>query len=226
MSASLPYLIYGTSGQARVAATAILPHAEVAGFVVGDEIHTPGERLCNRPVYALSEIRQALPPERCVALVAVSYRQMNVMRRQRSEELRAMGYRLASFVSPRAWVAQDVEVGENCLILDGVSIHSEAKIGEGTFISSGAVIGHDCCIGAYNWIGSGSTFAGCVQTGARCFFGLRTVVTQHLRIGEAAYVGSNALVSRNIPANSVHVPAGNVENIRMDSARFCSIVTP
>lgn len=226
MNRGQAFLIYGTSGQARVAATAILPHADVLGFVVADEVFVPDTMLCGKPVYALGDVIAKVPPSSCGALVAASYREMNGMRVRRSEEMWALGYRPASFVSPRAWVANDVVIGDNTLVLDGVSIHSGCRIGQGSFISSGAVIGHDCAIGDYNWIGSASVFAGCVTTGDRCFFGLRATVTQHVQLGSRVYVGATTLVARNLPDGAVQVHSQSAEIIAMDSMRYCALVTP
>lgn len=226
MSHPPPFLIYGTSGQARVAATAILPHAPVLGFVVADEVFVPGSTLCNRPVFPMGQILDCVPPDQCRVLVAASYREMNGMRLRRSEEMWALGYQPGSFVSPRAWVAEDAVIGSNCLVLDGVSIHSGAHIGQGSFVSSGAVIGHDCRIGEYNWIGSASVFAGCVHSGARCFFGLRATVTQHVQLGDRVYVGATALVGKNLPAGAVQIHSKSDELISMDSLRYCALVTP
>ncbi|MDT8993018.1 acetyltransferase [Curvibacter sp. APW13] len=203
-----------------------MPHADVLGFVVADEVFVPGSMLCGRPVYPLSEIQERVPPLTCGVLVAASYREMNGMRVRRSEDLWALGYRPASFVSPRAWVAQDTVIESNTLILDGVSIHSGTRVGQGSFISSGAVIGHDCIIGDYNWIGSAAVFAGCVQSGARCFFGLRATVTQHVQLGQRVYVGATALVTKNLPDGAVQVHSQSAKPIDMDSMRYCALVTP
>lgn len=222
--ARLPIVLYGNGPQARVAHAFIAAHAEVAAFAVDDHLIDPGaQTLAGLPVIPLSRLRQAFPPSGFAAIVAVGYRGMNGLRQQKARELADLGYRLASYVDPTAKLSLNVEVENNCIVLDHVSLHPDARIGEGTFISSGAVLGHDCLIAPYCWIGSGCALAGAVRVGERSFFGLQAGVADKVTIGERCFIGSHAFVSQELPPRSTIVARAG-EILPIDSERFMAIM--
>ena len=61
---------------------------------------------------------------------------------------KALGYTLASYVSPRAvWWPQTTAIGENCFIQELNNIQPQVKLGDDVFLWAGNHIGHHSVIG-------------------------------------------------------------------------------
>ncbi|MEZ0315714.1 MAG: hypothetical protein ACAH10_02380, partial [Methylophilaceae bacterium] len=120
-------------------------------------------------------------------------------------EARQKGYSFASFVHESVIVHDDVEIAENCVILDHVSIHPGCKIGQGTFISSNVNLGHDCIIADNNWINSGVAIAGGCQIGESCFWGVNASAGHGLNIGARNFIAANTLVNKHTEDDQVYL---------------------
>ena len=71
-----------------------------------------------RALVAFEHITEAFPPNQFGLFVAVSYVKLNALRAEKVATARAMGYRLASYLSSRATVFPGFELKENCFILE------------------------------------------------------------------------------------------------------------
>ena len=99
--------------------------------------------------------------------------------------------------------------------LTGIEIHPGATIGKGLFIDhgSGVVIGETSIIGNNVTLFQGMTLGGTgKETGKRhptvgdsVVIGTGAKVLGNITIGNNAYIGANAVVIRNVPANSTVV---------------------
>ncbi|MEM7033668.1 MAG: sugar O-acyltransferase, partial [Chloroflexota bacterium] len=69
-------------------------------------------------------------------------RNVNRLRESFCKMLRADGYQLISYISPRASVMGDNEFGDNVFIFEDNTIQPYVKIGDGTILWSGNHIGH------------------------------------------------------------------------------------
>jgi carbonic anhydrase/acetyltransferase-like protein (isoleucine patch superfamily) len=108
-----------------------------------------------------------------------------------------------------AWIAGDVEIGENVWIgaftlIDG--IYASLKIGRGTNISSGAqILTHSTvrrCISEKRW---GDVDSAPTEVGEFCFIGTNAVILKGVKIGHHSVVAAGAVVPENtvIPAYSI-----------------------
>src|SRR5438445_13521180 len=113
---------------------------EVAAFSIGaDYIESPTMR--DRPVTPFDGLAAAYPPDAYDAFVAIGDGQLNRLRRQHVDGCKAMGYRLASYVSSQAFVWRNVEIGENCFILEHNVLQPFTRIGDNVTLWSGNHIG-------------------------------------------------------------------------------------
>jgi acetyltransferase-like isoleucine patch superfamily enzyme len=141
------------------------------------------------------------------------------LRARKFAEAKAKGYRLASYVSPRADVGPWFQAGENCLILDGVGIQPGARIGHNVSIWNNTLIGHHSVIADDVWIAAGATIGGMVEVGRASFIGLNATLGGEAKLGAESFVGAAALVLKSGPDKSVFVQAAT-ERFRLDSSQF------
>ncbi len=179
---------------------------KVAAFVVDDE-YARDDGLDGLPVVAYSEALRRFPPSECDVNVAIAYAGLNTVRQQKFETLRAAGYAMASYVSPKATVFPDLVLGENCLILEQASVQPTARIGQNVIVGPGSLVGHATFVQDHGYIASGVILGGNCEIGERCFLGLGAMVKDHCKIGSDSFVTMGACVTRDLPQKSVILAA-------------------
>jgi sugar O-acyltransferase (sialic acid O-acetyltransferase NeuD family) len=195
-------VILGASGVAAVAFeyfTRDSPY-DVVAFAVDREYRTV-ERLCDRPVVTLDRLEVDFPPESHSFFAATNYSAHNALRKRFYAEMTAKGYRAASYVSSRAFVWPNCEVGEHCFILEDNTLQPFARVGNNVVLWSGNHIGHHSSIGDHTFVSSHVVVSGFCEIGESCFIGVNATIANNLRIGDACVVGAGALVLGDVPAN-------------------------
>lgn len=202
-------VILGNGSMARVMYSYIKDKFNICGFCVDKKCITQHE-IYHLPVVPFELVEESFPPIKHKMINCIGYLDMNSIRKEKSEQARKKGYTLLSYIDSSVKIHKDVEIEDNCIILDFVSIHVNTKIKEGTFISSNVNIGHDCIIDSYNWINSGVSIAGFANIGEFCFWGINSSCANNINIGNFNYISANTLINKNTNDNEVYISeAGN-----------------
>lgn len=171
------------------------------------------------PVLPFEDLERHYPPESVSMFVAIGYHDLNTLRARKCEEAKAKGYTLINYVSPRADYGPWLDIGENCLILDGVGIQPGVRIGNNVSLWNNVLIGHHSTIQDHCWVAAGATLGGLVSLGERCFVGLNATVGGELSVGPDSFLGAATLVLKDAPAKSVFIAPGT-QKFRLDSDDF------
>ena len=99
-------------------------------------------------------------------------------------------------------------------VMAGATVGPWATIGEHVIINTGANIDHDCVVKDCSHIGPNAALAGEVIIGENVFIGTNATVLPRIKVGDGSTVGAGAVVTRDVPPNSVvvGVPARVVES--------------
>ena len=105
-------------------------------------------------------------------------------------------------IEPGAIIRDQVEIGDNAVIMMGAIINIGAVIGEGTMIDMGAVLGGRATVGKRCHIGAGTVLAGVVEPPSAqpvvieddVVIGANAVVIEGVRVGAGAVVAAGAVV--------------------------------
>jgi UDP-N-acetylglucosamine acyltransferase len=102
-------------------------------------------------------------------------------------------------------------IGDNTVIREHVTMHpgtpnggGTTKIGMNGYFMVASHVAHDCQVGEGVVFANNAALAGCVTVGDRCILGGLSAVHQFSRIGSYAFVGSMAMVTRDV------IPFGSV----------------
>ena len=198
-------VIFGAGELARLAYRAFAsdPLHELVAFTVSRE-HVGEARLFDLPVVAWEELEDSHPPGEHALFVAIGYRGVNRHRREVCTEARRRGYELASYVSPHALVADDVEVHENTFVFEGAIVQSFASLGRNVIVWSGALIAHDSSIGDNCFIAPRAAIAGNVRVGDNCFVGVNATIRDGLSIAPDCVIGAGAVIKRDTQPGEVY----------------------
>lgn len=114
-------------------------------------------------------------------------------------------------IEPGAIIREQVEIGNNAVIMMGASINIGAVIGEGTMIDMNVVVGGRGTIGKNCHIGAGSVIAGVIEPPSATpviieddvVVGANAVILEGVRVGKGSVVAAGAVVIEDVPENVV-----------------------
>lgn len=152
--------------------------------------------LYDLPVIALETIQSNYPVESFELFVAISSGKLNRNRKEMYSKLKAMGYKFASYISSEAFVWRNVEIGENCFILENNTIQPFVKIGDNVTLWSGNHIGHRSVIGDHCFISSHCVISGFCEIEKSSFLGVNCTLEDHVKIAEDNFIGAGALIQK------------------------------
>lgn len=199
-------VIYGNGAMARILYSYARHSMNVTGFTVDDScINENAKTFCGQPLVPFSSVEKVFDPKEYKIIIAMGFIAMNELRDKKFLEAKSKGYSFVSYIHPSVLLHDDVSIGENCIILDHISIHPGCRVGNSTFISSNVNIGHDCIIGSSNWINGGVMIAGGCEIGQGCFFGVNSSVGHGVRIGLRNFIAANTLINKNTKDNEVYL---------------------
>jgi sugar O-acyltransferase (sialic acid O-acetyltransferase NeuD family) len=175
---------------------------EVVAFCVEREFLSR-ESLFGIPVVPMEEIADRYPPATHEFYAALVYTQMNRLRTRLYEAMKAKGYAPASYVSSRAFVWRNVELGEHCFIFEDNTVQPFVRIGSNVVLWSGNHIGHHSEIGDNCFISSHVVVSGFCKVGTNCFIGVNATFGNNLAVGDDCLIGSGALIARDVPEDTL-----------------------
>lgn len=156
-----------------------------------------------RPVIPFEEISTAFPPDEYDMHVALSYSKLNLIRQQKYEQAKELGYTLVSYVCSKSVIWPDLSIGDNCFILENQTIQPTVKIGNNVMIWSGNHLGHGCQINNHAYLSSHICISGHTVIGERCFIGVNSTFKDFINIGNRVFVAMGADVTQNVPDDAV-----------------------
>ena len=190
-----------------------------------DKKYVKKSKFNNLPVFTTEEVLKKYKPNDYYIHVAISYIDMNSLRKKKFEFFKKKKYRLLSFISSKSNVTKkNYSIGENTVILENQSIQPFVKIGNNSLIWSRSVIGHHARIGNHTWITSGSKIGGNSYIGNECFLGINATVGHMVKIGDTSFLGANSLTTKSIKKNSVVITKDS-EKINILSKDFLKIIS-
>ncbi len=114
-------------------------------------------------------------------------------------------------IEPGAIIREQVEIGNNAVIMMGAVINIGAVIGPGTMIDMGTILGGRATVGANCHIGAGAVLAGVIEPASATpvivedgvLVGANAVVIEGVHVGKNAVVAAGAVVIEDVPENAV-----------------------
>jgi UDP-3-O-[3-hydroxymyristoyl] glucosamine N-acyltransferase len=157
-------VVFGAGTLARLARRYFMRDTDyeiVACTVEGD--YVPNSSLADLLVVPFEEIAESHPPDDHSLFVAVGYTQVNKRRAELFDICRSLGYVLPTLLSPRAHYWDDLRLGSNCFVFDGVVVEPQVQIGDDVIVWSGSQISHDSVIDDHCFLGPNAVVLGDVS---------------------------------------------------------------
>ena len=161
--------------------------------------------LAGRPVVAWETLESTYPPADVDLFVAIPASQLNRLRTRFYRDARGKGYRCASYVSTRAFVWRNAEVGENSFIFEGNVIQPFVRVGNNCILWSGNPVGHRTVVHDNVFIASHAVISGYCEIGQSSFIGVNATFNDHVKVAPDNVIGAGALVTRDTEPGRVYV---------------------
>ncbi|WP_042455982.1 2,3,4,5-tetrahydropyridine-2,6-dicarboxylate N-acetyltransferase [Neobacillus dielmonensis] len=126
-------------------------------------------------------------------------------------------------IEPGVIIRDQVEIGDNAVIMMGAVINIGAVIGEKTMIDMGVVLGGRATVGKNCHIGAGTVLAGVIEPPSakpvviedNVLIGANAVVLEGVTVGEGSVVAAGAVVTKDVPPYTVvaGTPAKKIKDI-------------
>lgn len=171
---------------------------KVCAFTVEDG-YKEADTLRGLPIVSFSDVERQYPPEEYEMFVAIASFEMNTLRKRIYYESKNKGYKLATYISSHAFVGYEVELGENCAVMENTSIQQFVKIGDNVIIFSNNVIGHSSVIGNHVFISSCIAMSGYCKIGESCFLGVNSSFNVGVVVGDFCYIGMSTIIEKDVP---------------------------
>lgn len=211
MIKSKKLIIIGLSNNSKLAAFYFDKDTEfdVVGFAVNKE-YKNADTFYNLPVFELENLAKLFPPNDYYAFVAVGYIDMNKTREKLYNQIKALGYTLPNYVSPKCSYLTEEPIGDNNLILEDNTIQPFVKIGSNNVLWSGNHIGHDVEIGNHNFITSHVVISGFTKIRNNCFLGVNSTLRDNIVIADFTLLASGTIIMKDTSKEDVYLPAKSI----------------
>ena len=194
---------------------------EVVAFLVDDDFKRE-EEFERKPLITISTLIKDYPNSEFEVFVALGYSKMNTNRKEKYLQIKKLGYNLPSYVSSRATILNNGNIGANCFILEDNTIQPRVEIGNNVVLWSGNHIGHHSIILDHSFISSHVVISGGVKIEESVFIGVNATIRDHIVIGERSLIGAGAIIMKSTNPESVYV-ADATSPINMKSTQIRSI---
>jgi len=163
------------------------------------------EKLFGLPIVYLEEVERHFPPTENDAFVAISFTQLNRLRTRLFHAAKDKGYTLATYISSKAFVWHNVQIGENCFILENNVVQYKVRIGNNVTLWSGNHIGHQTVIRDNVFITSHVVVSGFCQIGENSFLGVNSCIAHNVEIARDCIIGMGAVIIKPTTEEKIYV---------------------
>lgn len=119
------------------------------------------------------------------------------------QELKSLGAKMATVLSPFAQVSKWAKIGEGTIVFHGVTIQADAQVGENCILNNHALVEHDCQIGQHCHISTGAILNGNVKISDGVLVGSGAILKQGISVGKNAIIGMGSVVLKNVENDQI-----------------------
>jgi sugar O-acyltransferase (sialic acid O-acetyltransferase NeuD family) len=198
-------LIHGTGTAGKLLYFEMLKDEryEISAFVCDDKYFSSKEFL-GKPLYKTSEIDKYFLPKTIKVISTGSYSSLRE-RYNSYLEIKKKGYSFINYISKKAIVQPDIEIGENNIIYSGVYLDFFGKLGDCNIIRPNTYIGHNFDIESGVYIAPGCNIAGYSVIKELSFIGIGSTIKERICVEKETLIGAGALLTKNTEPYSKYI---------------------
>lgn len=193
MTANNELILLGGGGHCRSCIDVIEKQGDwkIGGII--DVAERIGERVFEYEIVGTDQDVEKFVRRGAAFLVTIGQIKSSERRVALYNRVRAAGGRLASVISPQAYVSPRATVGSGTVVMHRAVVNCGAVVGDNVIVNSMALIEHDA------------------QIGNHCHISTAALVNGGASVGDRVFIGSNAVLHHGakVPDDGI-IPAGSV----------------
>lgn len=194
---------------------------EVIAFSVESKFIDKTE-LFGLPIVEFERLEDIFDPSTTSFYAAVVYTQLNRLRARLYNKAKKKGFTPASYISSRAFIWPNVELGEHCFIFEDNTLQPFVKIENNVVLWSGNHIGHHCKVKSHCFVASHAVVSGFCELGEYSFLGVNATISNNITLGCDNWIGPGVLIVKNTNDGLIfQAPASN--QAKIPSLRFFKV---
>jgi len=197
-------ILIGGGGHCRACIDVIrsTKHYEIVGIL--DTTDALGSSVLSVPVIGTDEDILTLSTSVDAFFISIGHVHSSERRKQLFDYLKDNGLSLATIVSPLAYVAEGVSIGEGSIVMHQALLNTNAVVSDNCIVNSKALIEHDARLGSHSHLSTAAIINGESTVGSACFVGSNAVVNLGLEITDNVNIASSSLVTKSIHEPGVY----------------------
>ena len=163
--------------------------------VVGilDKQELVGQKVLGYDIIGTDELIERLLAEDHEFLITVGQIQTSQLRQKLFAKLKACHAKLATVISPRAYVSIHASVEEGTIVMHDALVNTNARIGKNCIINSKALIEHDVIVEDHCHISTAAVINGGTEVKNGSFFGSNSVSKEYVKTPRGAFIKAGAM---------------------------------
>lgn len=156
------------------------------------------------PVIPFENLEKIFDINKYKVYTAITFTQLNRVRRKLYQEAKRKGFSFASYISSRAFVWKNVELGENVFIFENNVVQPFTKIGNNVVLWSGNHLGHRSVIKDNAYVTSHVVISGYSEIGESCFLGVNATIADNVKVAKDCLIGAGTVVTKSTEEGKIY----------------------
>lgn len=190
-------LLIGGGGHCRACIDVIEQENKFKIFGILDDnlFHQNTRELLGYPILGGDDLIDVLISKVSHAFIAIGQIKSANLRIKIYKKLKMVGYNLPIIVSPMAYIAKGVSIGEGSILMHQALVNTNVSIGKACILNSKALIEHDSRVGDFCHLSTASVINGSCDIGDKTFIGSNMVLKHNSIINPCSILYHNPLES-------------------------------
>lgn len=187
---------------------------EVVAFTVNREF-IKDKVVEGLPVIPFEDLSEIFNMSEYEIALTIGYKKMNDIREYFYNECKRLGYKIMTYISPKAIVYSD-KIGEGTLIYPGAYVGPYCEIGVANIIHMQVCVSHHIKTGNFNFLAGGTMIGGNVVIGSNCFIGMSNTIRNGIKIGDRVLIGAKNYVPKDLRSKYAFIGKDSCKPIYSD----------
>jgi|SRR5690606_18793555 len=176
---------------------------EIAGII--DLPHKLGQRTSGYEVIGNDADIERFASQGFCFVITMGQVKSAAPRKRLFEHLKQIDAAIESIISPRAYLAKGVTIGEGSIVMHGVHVIESVKIGANCILNTACTVEHDAVVGNHCHISTHAIVNGECAVGDECFIGSNSVISNQISVASQCVIGAGSVVAKNIYEQGTYV---------------------
>lgn len=161
-----------------------------------DNKKTVGEKILGYPIIGRDNDIRNFINEHNYFLITVGQIKTPEIRIKLADLIETNGGKLATIISPSAYVSKYAEINEGTIIMHRCTVNAAAKIGKNCIVNTAANIEHGVEVGDFCHISTGAMINGDTVVGKQTFIGSNATLSHGIHVDPNSVIGAGQFIKK------------------------------